>query len=93
MIYSYRLLIFINYSGIENTTHINNFCTISELTGIIIIIIMGILKGKVKINDFRMTKSDFAIINDSEKIKINSLSNSKIFEIKSPTNPSYATYF
>jgi redox-sensitive bicupin YhaK (pirin superfamily) len=52
-----------------------------------------LLKGKVKINDFWMTKSDFAIINDSEKIKINSLSNSKIFEIKSPTNPSYATYF
>ena len=43
-----------------------------------------IKKGKIKINDFQMKKFDFAILNDSEKVTINSLSKSKIFEIKSP---------
>ena len=48
-----------------------------------------IIDGKLSIDDNRLIKSDFAIIKDSEKIIIDSISKSKIFEIKSPSIPSY----
>ena len=50
-----------------------------------------IIDGKISIDDNRLIKSDFAIVKDSEKIIIDSISKSKIFEIKSPSIPSYKT--
>ena len=48
-----------------------------------------LIEGKVSLEGHKMIKSDFAIVNESKKIIINSTSNSKIFEIKSPSIPSY----
>ena len=48
-----------------------------------------VIDGKISLENQKMKKSDFAIINDSSKITIKSNSDSSIFEIKSPLIPSY----
>lgn len=48
-----------------------------------------VIDGKISLENQKMKKSDFAIINDSNKITIESNSYSSIFEIKSPLIPSY----
>lgn len=48
-----------------------------------------VIDGKISLENQKMKKSDFAIINDSNKITIESNSDSSIFEIKSPLIPSY----
>ncbi len=48
-----------------------------------------VIDGKISLENQKTKKSDFAIINDSNKITIESNSYSSIFEIKSPLIPSY----
>ena len=48
-----------------------------------------IIDGKISLENQKMEKSDFAILNNSSKITIESSSDSSIFEIKSPLIPSY----
>ena len=48
-----------------------------------------VIDGKISLENQKMKKSDFAIINDSNNITIESNSDSSIFEIKSPLIPSY----
>ena len=48
-----------------------------------------VIDGKISLENQKTNKSDFAIINDSNKITIESNSYSSIFEIKSPLIPSY----
>ena len=48
-----------------------------------------IIDGKISLENQKMEKSDFAILNNSNKIMIESISNSIVFEIKSPLIPSY----
>ena len=48
-----------------------------------------VIDGKISLENQKTKKSDFAIINDSNKITIESNSDSSIFEIKSPLIPSY----
>ena len=48
-----------------------------------------IIDGKISLENQKMEKSDFAILNNSNKIMIESSSNSIVFEIKSPSIPTY----
>ena len=48
-----------------------------------------IIDGKISLENQKMEKSDFAILNNSNKIMIESISNSIVFEIKSPSIPTY----
>ncbi len=48
-----------------------------------------IIDGKISLENQKMEKSDFAILNKSNKIMIESSSNSIVFEIKSPSIPTY----
>lgn len=48
-----------------------------------------VIDGEISLENQKTKKSDFAIINDSNKITIESNSYSSIFEIKSPLIPSY----
>ena len=54
---------------------------------------MFILEGEAQFNESLVSKGDFIIIENEESIKIKTSGNLKVFEITSPKNPTYPTYF
>ena len=52
-----------------------------------------VLSGEGQFNNQIIKKGDFIVIEDEEILKIKSDSHIKLFEITSPKNPSYPTYF
>ena len=54
---------------------------------------MFILEGEAQFNESLVSKGDFIIIENENLIKIKSTGNIKVFEITSPKNPTYPTYF
>ena len=52
-----------------------------------------VLDGEAQFNNHLIKKGDFIIIEDEEVLNIKCDSHSKLFEINSPKNPSYTTYF
>ena len=54
---------------------------------------MFILEGEAQFNESLVSKGDFIIIENEESIKIKTTGNLKVFEITSPKNPTYPTYF
>ena len=52
-----------------------------------------VLDGEAQFNNHLIKKGDFIIIEDEEMLNIKCDSHIKLFEINSPKNPSYTTYF
>ena len=52
-----------------------------------------VLNGEGQFNNQKIKKGDFIIIEDEETLNIKSDSNIKLFQITSPKNPTYPTYF